>query len=94
MTHFLVPNASPPISPPEPTLRANDLYKTFVLHHQGGVKIPVLQGVSLILQVGECVALQGQSGSGKSTFMRSLYANYRIDGGAIWVKHQGNWVNL
>lgn len=26
--------------------------------------------------------------------MRSLYANYRIDTGDIWVKHQGTWVNL
>jgi alpha-D-ribose 1-methylphosphonate 5-triphosphate synthase subunit PhnL len=26
--------------------------------------------------------------------MRSLYANYRINQGAIWVKHQGDWVNL
>jgi alpha-D-ribose 1-methylphosphonate 5-triphosphate synthase subunit PhnL len=26
--------------------------------------------------------------------MRSLYANYRIDKGSIWVKHQGDWVDL
>ncbi|MEO0532390.1 MAG: phosphonate C-P lyase system protein PhnL [Cyanobacteria bacterium P01_A01_bin.123] len=83
--------------PPQKTkllLKAEKLYKNFVLHHQGGIHLPVLEGVSLAVEPGECVALQGPSGSGKSTFMRSLYANYRIDDGAIWVKHQNEWVNL
>ncbi|MEM6254896.1 MAG: phosphonate C-P lyase system protein PhnL [Cyanobacteria bacterium P01_D01_bin.156] len=75
-------------------LRAENLHKSFVLHHQGSVQLPVLAGVSLTLQPGECVALQGPSGSGKSTFMRSLYANYRTDSGSIWVLHQGEWVDL
>ncbi|MEM6453037.1 MAG: phosphonate C-P lyase system protein PhnL [Cyanobacteria bacterium P01_D01_bin.105] len=80
-------------------LHAQDLYKSFTLHTQGGVKFPVLQGVSLTVNAGDCVALEGASGSGKSTFMRSLYANYRIDSGEIWIKHQGTqptaqWQNL
>ena len=75
-------------------LYADQLHKCFVLHAQGGVRLPVLEGRSLAVRAGECVALQGASGSGKSTFMRSLYANYRIDQGAIWVKHLGGWVNL
>lgn len=75
-------------------LKAEQLVKSFVLHHQGGVRIPVLERVSLTLHAGECVALQGPSGSGKSTFMRSLYANYRIDGGSIWIKHQNQWLDL
>jgi len=76
------------------SLYADRLHKCFVLHHQGGTKLPVLQGVSLAVEAGTCVALRGASGSGKSTFMRSLYANYRIDQGAVWVKHQGQWLNL
>ncbi|MEL6128675.1 MAG: phosphonate C-P lyase system protein PhnL [Cyanobacteria bacterium J06627_3] len=86
----------PPVAPTNTTalLQAEQLHKSFVLHHQGSVKLPVLQGVSLTVNPGECVALRGPSGSGKSTFMRSLYANYRIDSGSIWVKHQGDWVDL
>ncbi|MEL6381697.1 MAG: phosphonate C-P lyase system protein PhnL [Cyanobacteria bacterium J06626_18] len=85
---------TPPANDTKTLLKADKLYKSFVLHHQGGVKLPVLERVSLTIAAGECVALQGSSGSGKSTFMRSLYANYRIDSGSIWVKHQDQWVNL
>jgi alpha-D-ribose 1-methylphosphonate 5-triphosphate synthase subunit PhnL len=75
-------------------LVAEGIYKGFTLHNQGGIHLPVLQGVSLTVAAGECVALSGQSGSGKSTLMRSLYGNYRIDGGDIWVRHRDKWANL
>ncbi len=75
-------------------LHAENLYKSFVLHQHGGVRLPVLEGVSLTVAAGECVALVGASGSGKSTLMRSLYGNYRIDRGSIWVNHDQRWVDL
>lgn len=87
-------SALPSILPQNAQLQAKNLYKSFVLHTQGGVRLPVLEDVSLTVQAGECVALQGPSGSGKSTLMRSLYANYRIDQGNIWIKHDNQWVNL
>ncbi|MEA5581496.1 phosphonate C-P lyase system protein PhnL [Nodularia harveyana UHCC-0300] len=75
-------------------LQVENVQKSFTLHQQGGTNLSVLQGVSLSVNAGECVALSGKSGSGKSTFMRCLYANYRVNSGSIWVKHEQNWVNL
>ena len=75
-------------------LYAENLHKRFVLHHQGGIELTVLEGISLALHRGEAVALHGASGSGKSTLMRSLYGNYRINQGKIWIQHEDCWHNL
>ncbi|MEL7035911.1 MAG: phosphonate C-P lyase system protein PhnL [Cyanobacteria bacterium J06592_8] len=79
---------------PATVFKAKNISKSFTLHHQGGICLSVLKQVSLELKKGEGVALSGKSGSGKSTFMRSLYGNYRVDSGSIWVNHQNNWVDL
>ncbi len=65
-----------------------------MLHLQGGITLPVLDGVALVVRPGECVALTGPSGAGKSTLMRSLHGNYRIDRGRILVRHAGAMVDL
>jgi len=75
-------------------LRVEEIQKAFVLHLQGGMVLPVLSGVNLIVHAGECVALSGPSGIGKSTLLRILYANYKPDRGNVWVEHRGEWVNL
>jgi alpha-D-ribose 1-methylphosphonate 5-triphosphate synthase subunit PhnL len=75
-------------------LRTDALAKSFTLHLQGGVRIPVLSGVGLELHAGECVVLSGPSGVGKSTLMRSLYGNYRAEVGRILVRHRGEMVDL
>ncbi len=87
-------SSSKPTGSSELLIHAGNLHKTFTLHAQGGLQLSVLNGVSLNVNKGDCVALQGPSGSGKSTLMRSLYANYRIDSGAVWIKHQGSWTDL
>ena len=63
--------------------------KTFVLHVQGGARLPVLHGVSLAVGAGECVVLADPSGSGKSTLLRSVYGNYKPQAGEILVRHAG-----
>ena len=75
-------------------LQAEAVRKSFTLHLQGGVVIPVLDGVALAVRMGECLALAGPSGAGKSTLMRSLHGNYGIDGGRILVRHGGAMVDL
>jgi alpha-D-ribose 1-methylphosphonate 5-triphosphate synthase subunit PhnL len=70
------------------------LTKSFVLHVQGGIELPVFENVSLSVAAGECVVLTGPSGSGKSTLLRALYANYKPRAGQILVRHGGNIVDL
>jgi len=79
---------------PDTLLYATGIDKSFTLHNQGGIKLSVLNNASLEVKAGECVALTGESGSGKSTLMKSLYGNYSVDRGEIWLKHYNNWVDL
>lgn len=75
-------------------IHVENVSKTFVLHQQNGVRLPVLQNASLEVTRGECVVLHGHSGSGKSTLLRSLYANYLPDEGHIRIRHHDEWVDL
>jgi len=75
-------------------LRTEALDKEFVLHLQGGLRLPVLRRVDLTVHAGECVALTGPSGAGKTTLLRSLYGNYRADSGKILVHHDGTDIDI
>ncbi|GAA6163478.1 phosphonate C-P lyase system protein PhnL [Pelagimonas sp. KU-00592-HH] len=66
-------------------IEITNLSKTFTLHNQGGVVIPVMQGANLSVARGQCVALTGASGAGKSTLMRMIYGNYLAASGSILV---------
>lgn len=66
-------------------IQIENLSKSFTLHNQGGVVIPVMSGAALTVAPGECVGLTGQSGAGKSTLMRMVYGNYLAAGGRLIV---------
>jgi alpha-D-ribose 1-methylphosphonate 5-triphosphate synthase subunit PhnL len=68
--------------------------KTFTMHLQGGVRLPVVCGVSFHVKAGECVVLSGPSGAGKSSILKMIFGNYRCDGGRIGVRHLGEPVDL
>ncbi|MEM8773614.1 MAG: phosphonate C-P lyase system protein PhnL [Pseudomonadota bacterium] len=59
--------------------------KNFILHNQGSTVIPVMENASLSVVPGECVALTGESGVGKSTLMRMIYGNYLSAAGKILI---------
>jgi putative ABC transport system ATP-binding protein len=52
-------------------------------YHSAGEQIAVLRGVDLDVAAGERVALTGESGSGKSTFLHLIAGLDRADGGEI-----------
>jgi alpha-D-ribose 1-methylphosphonate 5-triphosphate synthase subunit PhnL len=68
--------------------------KTFTMHLQGGVQLPVVRGVSFQVKAGECVVLAGPSGAGKSSILKMIFGNYRCDGGRIGIRHLGEQVDL
>ena len=68
--------------------------KTFVMHLQGGVELPVVRGVSFQVSSGECVVLSGPSGAGKSSILKMIFGNYRCGGGRIGIRHEGNVIDL
>jgi alpha-D-ribose 1-methylphosphonate 5-triphosphate synthase subunit PhnL len=75
-------------------LRTEGLTKSFTLHLRGGVRIPELTDVGMTVHAGECVVLSGPSGAGKTTLMRSLYGNYRSEGGRILIRHCGAMIDI
>ena len=60
--------------------------KSFTMHLQGGVRLPVVSDVAFTVRPGECVVLAGPSGSGKSSILKMIFGSYRCDAGRILVR--------
>jgi len=73
----------------QPVIRIEGLSKSFVLHNQGGVELPVFRDIDLEVFAGECLALHGPSGTGKSSLIRLIYGNYLCPQGRILIRHDG-----
>ena len=66
-----------------PRLAVRGLAKHFTLHLRGGARLQVLADTSLDVRAGECVALVGASGRGKSTLVKCLFGSYGADAGTL-----------
>jgi alpha-D-ribose 1-methylphosphonate 5-triphosphate synthase subunit PhnL len=75
-------------------IKLSNAQKTFTMHLQGGVELPVVRGVSFHVDGGECVVLAGPSGAGKSSILKMIYGNYRCDAGSIGIRHDGAVIDL
>jgi alpha-D-ribose 1-methylphosphonate 5-triphosphate synthase subunit PhnL len=77
-----------------PLIDVRGLDKSFRLHNQGGLLIPVLRGLDLAVGAGECVVLAGPSGAGKSTLLRCIYGNYKPQAGTVRLRHDGRMIDV
>ena len=77
-----------------PALSVREVSKAFTLHTQGGIRINAFSGLSLDAFAGRCLVLHGPSGAGKSTLLRAMYANYKLCSGHIFIRHEGQMVDM
>ena len=75
-------------------LRLSGAGKTFTMHLQGGIRLPVVADVNFAVESGQCVVLAGPSGAGKSSILKMIYGSYRCDQGEILVRHGNALVDI
>jgi len=69
----------------EPTIVVEGLHKAYA---RGGVRTPVLCGIDMVAEPGECIFLAGPSGSGKSTLLSILGSILTPDRGQVRILGQ------
>ncbi|HEY0302035.1 MAG TPA: phosphonate C-P lyase system protein PhnL, partial [Rhizomicrobium sp.] len=75
-------------------LTLTNVGKTFTMHLQGGLRLPVLRNVTFAAAPGQCLVLTGPSGAGKSSVLKLIYGNYRCDHGNILVSAGDSVVDI
>jgi alpha-D-ribose 1-methylphosphonate 5-triphosphate synthase subunit PhnL len=77
-----------------PVLALEAVSKTFTMHLQGGIRLPVVTGVEFGVEHGECVVLAGRSGAGKSSILKMIFGTYRCDSGRILMRRDDGVVDI
>jgi alpha-D-ribose 1-methylphosphonate 5-triphosphate synthase subunit PhnL len=78
----------------QPILAVRGVDKTFTMHLQGGQRLPVLHELAFEVHAGECVALGGASGAGKSSVLKMVYGNYAVNRGSILLRGRDGTVDI
>jgi alpha-D-ribose 1-methylphosphonate 5-triphosphate synthase subunit PhnL len=77
-----------------PILAVSGVDKTFTMHLQGGQRLPVLARLAFEVHAGECVALGGASGAGKSSILKMVYGNYAVNRGRILLRAKDHVIDI
>ena len=75
-------------------IKVHALQKHFIMHNQGGIRLPVFSDVAFDVSAGEALILHGESGVGKTSLLRILYGNYKPSSGHVLVRHGEDYIDL
>ena len=80
--------------PMTPILEVRNLTKSFRLHLQDGLRLPVMRDACFAVGAGSCAVLHGPSGSGKSSLLKMIYGTYPCEAGEILVHTADGTVDI
>jgi alpha-D-ribose 1-methylphosphonate 5-triphosphate synthase subunit PhnL len=75
-------------------LELRHAHKSFTMHLQGGLCLPVVANVDFRVEPGQCAVLAGPSGVGKSSILKMIFGNYRCDGGQVLLRDGEETVDI
>ena len=71
-------------------LELKSVSKHFFMNQRSSAAFDILQNVTFSVFPGECVALEGPSGMGKSSILKMIYGNYKVSTGHAFVRLNSN----